>query len=247
MPMRLSRRRRWILAASPLAATALPAAFVGSRLGTDNFATVVPSGVYRASQMRADALDRALKQHRIKTVLNLRGEHLDQPWYRDERDTTLRDGATQVDIALSSSEWMSRAQARALVAVLDRGERPILIHCLHGSERTGVVTAFSELLRPGGSIATARAQFSWRYLFLGVGNGARMPRHLDRYEAWLASRSRTHTPDLFRRWVREIYIPERPSREYWAHDAVPPVVVTKPDGTRLARGFDTTDETPAPR
>ncbi len=233
--IRPTRRRRLILAAIGLTAC-MPLGFVGSRLATDNFAAVATGSVYRASQMRADALDRAIKRHAIKTVLNLRGEHLDQPWYRDERATTLRDGATQVDVALSSTEWMSRAQARALVDVLDRGERPILIHCLHGSERTGVVAAFSELLRPGGTLASARAQFSWRYLFFGLGNGGRIPEHLDRYESWLAARSLPHSPDLFRRWVREIYVPERPSREYWARDPIPPVVITKPDGTRLAKG-----------
>ena len=94
-----------------------------------------------------------LREHRIKTVLNLRGSNLGDAWYRDEVAATNHAGATQVDVAMSSCVWMSRAQLRALIGRLMTAEYPMLIHCAWGSERTGLVSAFAELLRPGGTLA----------------------------------------------------------------------------------------------
>jgi len=155
-----SRFRPWVLA------VLVVGGLVGWKLGlSDNFATVRPGTLYRSGQMEASALSAVIDRHRIKTVLNLRGSHPESSWYRAERAATLGAGATQVDIPLSSCEWMSRAQARALLEVLDSAERPLLIHCFHGSERTGLVAAFAELLRPGATVLDAERQFSAWYLY----------------------------------------------------------------------------------
>ena len=161
-------RRLWLIAALVLGGA------VGWRFGlSDNFATVRVGALYRSGQMGADGLASTLARHQIRTVLNLRGSHPESAWYRAERSATLAAGATQVDIPMSSCEWMSRAQARALLEVLDSAERPLLVHCFHGSERTGLVAAFAELLRPGSTLADADAQFSARYLYFGIGDRRR--------------------------------------------------------------------------
>ncbi len=196
-------------------------------LVSDNFGTVRPGDLYRSGQMEAPSLAKALREHRIGTVLNLRGSHPESPWYRDERAATLAAGATQVDIPLSSCEWMSRAQARALLEVLETAERPLLVHCFHGSERTGMVAAFAELLRPGSTLDDAEAQFTARHMYFGIGDGVVMHRHLERYESWLEGQSLAHDPDRFRRWLTSEYRPESPNREQWNYDPYPLVVVTK--------------------
>jgi protein tyrosine phosphatase (PTP) superfamily phosphohydrolase (DUF442 family) len=201
---------------------------VGWDLATANFGTVQDGRVYRSGQMPARALARTIRREGIKTVLNLRGSNPDQPWYRAERAATLGAGATQVDMSLASDLWLSRAQARTLVRVLDTSEYPILIHCEWGSERTGLASAVAELLRPGGSLAEARRQFSLGYLFLPMGDGAVTRDHLDRYEQWLRDRGRPHSPERFRLWIAEGYRPGHPSREDWPYDPKPLVVITRP-------------------
>ena len=224
--MRLVRRRVWLIRA--LLLLALPIlSFVGWNQWTANFAAVRPGEVYRSGQMGPGTLHRTLGDRGVKTVLNLRGHHPETAWYRDELAATLAKGATQIDVALSSCEWMSKAQARALVDILDHAERPILIHCFHGSERTGLISAFSELLRPGSTFADARDQFSVGHLYLPIGDGVVMPHHLDAYEAWLSERGGAHAPDTFRLWVAEGYTPGSPSREEWPFDPYPLKVVTK--------------------
>ncbi len=183
--------------------------------------------------MDAGGLSRAVHARQIRTVLNLRGSHPESAWYRRERAATLAGGATQVDIPLSSCEWMSRAQARALLEVLEAAERPLLVHCFHGSERTGMVSAFAELLRPGSTLDDAEAQFSPRHLYFGIGDGVVTHRHLEAYRAWLQGRSTPHTPARFRRWLAAEYTPGQPGREAWAYDPYPLVVTTRPPA-RLA-------------
>jgi protein tyrosine phosphatase (PTP) superfamily phosphohydrolase (DUF442 family) len=203
-------------------------AFLGWLFGIwDNFGTVRPGELYRSGQMTGSDLTGKLRDHRIKTVLNLRGSHPESSWYIDERNATLQAGATQVDIALSSCEWMSRAQARALLEVLETAEKPLLVHCFHGSERTGIVSAFAELLRPGSTLLDAEAQFSMRHMYFGLGDGVITRQHLELYESWLRTQSLTHSPDHFRRWLGSEYQPGKPCREQWNYDPYPLVVRTR--------------------
>ncbi len=111
-----------------------PVAFVGWTSYTHNFHAIRPGQLYRSARCPPDQAADTIRQYRIKTVLNLRGPNANQAWYRSERDAALKEGATLVDVSMSSCEWMSRAQLRAVVTLLETGERPILIHCQHGSQ-----------------------------------------------------------------------------------------------------------------
>jgi protein-tyrosine phosphatase len=202
--------------------------FVAWDQATFNFGEVQPGRVYRSGQMPAAALAQTVQTHRIKSVLNLRGANPENAWYRHEVTATNSAGATQYDVSMSSCVWMSRAQLRKLIEVLDTAERPLLIHCQWGSERTGLVSAFAELCRPGGTLGDARAQFSIRYLFLPVNDGKVMAQHLEQYENWLRARGLLHEPASFRRWAAEGFEPGLPNREQWPYDPYPLVVITRP-------------------
>ena len=233
--MHRSRIRRWFLR-SLAALLLVPLGFLGWNRASNNFATLVPGQVFRSGQMPARSLAETIRDKKIRTVLNLRGVNAAEPWYRAERSATLDAGAAQVDVAMSSCLWMSRAQMIALVDVIDTCERPLLIHCAWGSERTGLASAFATLLRPGSTFNEARAQFSIRYLFVRFKDGKVMAEHLDQYEEWLRSRGGTHHPDRFRRWVVEGYEPGRPGREEWPFDPYPLVVVTRPAAQHRTAG-----------
>jgi protein tyrosine phosphatase (PTP) superfamily phosphohydrolase (DUF442 family) len=224
----MTRKRRRIALAALLALVLPPGGYFAYRVSTGNVSQVVPGSVYRSAQLDGDSLRALIAEGRIKTVLNLRGPNIDQGWYKDEVRATLDREATQIDVPLASDHWLSRDQARTLVGILDTAERPLLIHCQFGAERTGLVSAMEELLRPGGSLASARSQFSVRYLFLPVQDGKVMVGHLDLYETWLAGQKLAHSPEAFRRWLLDEYEPPSPSREQWPHDPYPLKVVTQP-------------------
>lgn len=227
MPERRTRYRRLFVRLT-LAACLVPLGILGVRWAGGNQGTLVSGEVYRAGQLTGGGLKRAISRHRIKTVLNLRGSNPDQPWYRAERAASLDGDAILVDIAMASDLWLSRAQARMLVDVVETCERPLLIHCQWGAERTGLVAAIIELLRPGGSLESAYDVFSPYYLYLPISDGLVMRAHVDRYADWLAELGIGHTPELFRRWFLEDYVPETPSREQWPYDPYPLAMITRP-------------------
>ena len=223
---RPSRPVRWVFRAVAAIVVA-GLLFVAWDQATHNFGEVQRDRIYRSGQMPASALARTIRDHRIKTVLNLRGANKD-PWYAAERATTLEAGATQVDIPMSSCVWMSRAQLRTLIATFDTAEYPMLIHCQWGAERTGLASAFAELLRPDSTLEDARRQFSIRYLFVRVSDGKIMAEPMDQYERWLGIHGLTHAPATFRRWAEDGFQPMTPNREQWPYDPYPLVVVTRP-------------------
>ncbi len=151
------RRVRWV-AFIVATCTTLPttALYLWRSEYQHNFGTIVPDRLYRSAQLGRGAIAPILQRHHIKTVLNLRGTNVRQRWYRDERDAVLAAGATLVDLGMASCDWMSRSQLRTLVRVLDTSDYPLLLHCQHGSERSGWASAVATLLRPGATLADAR-------------------------------------------------------------------------------------------
>jgi hypothetical protein len=226
--MKRSRRSTVWAVRLGLAVVVVPILYLAWDQANYNFGVVRPDHIYRSGQMPPHALANTIAAHHIRTVLNLRGSNRVDAWYRDEVAATNHASATQIDVAMSSCVWMSRAQLAAVVDVLDSADYPLLIHCAWGSERTGLVSAFAELLRPGSTLGDARAQFSLAYLFVRLGDGQVMAEHLDQYENWLRAEKRHHDPANFRRWVKEGFKPGVPNREQWPYDPYPLVVITRP-------------------
>jgi hypothetical protein len=221
------RRGRWFARLLAMV-LAVPLTWIGWNQATYNFAVLQPGRIYRSGQMFPSALLRTLREHEVKTVLNLRGPNPRESWYRDEIATTLAAGATQVDLPLSSCVWMSRIQLRTFIRVLDTCEYPVLLHCAWGSERTGLAAAIAELLCAGSTLADARRQLALRYLYVRLGDGRIMAEFLDQYENWLRAKNLEHRPEVFRTWVEDGYLPGKPNREEWPYDPSPLVIVTQP-------------------
>jgi protein tyrosine phosphatase (PTP) superfamily phosphohydrolase (DUF442 family) len=232
--MSARRVRKRVVRLVVLFALAPPALFLAARLSKHNFAEVDHGRFYRSAQMPAEALGRVVRAHGIRTVLNLRGSNPASPWYRAERAATLAAGATLVDVHMASDMWLSRAEARTLLDILDTCEYPVLVHCQWGAERTGLVSAISRLLRPDSTLGDARGQFSLYYLYVKAGDGAVMERHLDQYEHWLKTQGANHSPARFRRWLASLYIPGHPNRGEWPFDPYPSVIISHPTPTPQA-------------
>lgn len=239
---RTRRRLRWLRRTITIPLL-LAGGFVGVRYGTGNFAEIEPGAYYRSAQLTAGGLARTLRTNQIRTVVNLRGCNPEQDWYRAERAATLAAGATQVDLAMASDLWLSRDQMRTLVDVLRTAERPVLLHCEWGAERTGLASAIVELLRPGGSLESARDQFGPYYLYLPTADGLVMSGHVDAYEAWLRENQFAHSPGRFLTYANEAYDPGSPSREEWPYDPYPLVVVTRPEADAVAGAATATGAT----
>jgi tyrosine-protein phosphatase SIW14 len=101
---------------------------------------LVKDGFYRSEQpSRSDF--RVVDSMGVKTIVNLRNVRKDN---RKSRGTNLK----LVHIPINT--WrMSYADVVSAMKAIDESEKPVLLHCIHGSDRTGVVTAAYRMVHQG--------------------------------------------------------------------------------------------------
>ena len=173
------------------------------RLLGNNLHTVISQEVYRSAQPSSAVLERWIRELGLRTVINLRGEN-DSAWFKAEHAVAKAHTVDVYDLQLASGSLPHRKALQQLVHHLDTAARPILLHCAQGIERTGIASAVAVLLA-GGSVEEARRQFSLNYGFVPMLDDH--PKMLDDYEQWLAVHGRSHSPDGFRHWVENDYVP----------------------------------------
>jgi hypothetical protein len=168
---------------------------------------VIPGEVYRSAQLSARTLEQIIREKQIRTVVNLRGCCDPESWYLDEARVTLRNDVSQEDLGFSAARLPSNVTLRQLLEVLDRSEYPILFHCHKGADRTGMASAITLLLRTDTPLEEARRQLGFRYGHLPLGRTINIDRFFDLYQEWLIGRGLTHSPAVFRHWIKEDYCP----------------------------------------
>ncbi len=128
-----------------------------------NFGTVIDGVVYRSNQPSAAQLATYTKDHGIRSVINLRGAHPGSGWYNTEMAAARSLNLVHYDFAMSDSEELSSERARELIALIGRAEKPVLIHCKAGADRTGLASALYLAKLAGATEAQAERQISIRY------------------------------------------------------------------------------------
>ena len=209
--------RRVALKLTAVVAVGVVAGYFGWIFFGLNDHTVIPGQVYRCSQPSAWGVEHLVARHGVRTVLNLRGtsqklHEAKSAWYKREAEATFAADVSQEDVTLSAYLLPPPAEIRRALEVLDHAERPILVHCKQGADRTGLVSGMAILLAPGGTLAAARRELWPIYGHFPVGRTTAMDDFFDRYERWLAGRP--HAPDLFRDWVQKHYTPGPAASRY---------------------------------
>ena len=129
-----------------------------------NFHEVDPGKFYRSAQMTPDELRDAIKQYGIRTVINLRGDHPEDAWYTDEQSLLKSVGVRMVDVSFSTYTVPRPAELKKYVETISNAERPILVHCRAGADRTGEASAIYAMEFMDQSREQALEQLSIKYL-----------------------------------------------------------------------------------
>ena len=106
-----------------------------------NLHEVVAGEMYRSSQPDNEMLASLKARTGIRTIINLRGANPKAAWYRAEVEESARLGIALVDFRMKASRGLTMEQAVALINLMQRAEKPILIHCQSGIDRTGLASA----------------------------------------------------------------------------------------------------------
>ena len=171
-----------------------------------NFGVVVPGAVYRSGEPTADQMRQWAREYRIKSVINLRGDGAKTIDLDPAPDA---DGVRTLVITLSSRELPTREHLAALAGVLETAQRPILIRCRDGVDRTGMASALAAMAIGQEDYATAKRQAwvlpgPWKR----KGGEDYIGDVFDLYERYCA-RSGLGTDGWaqFKRWALEVYYP----------------------------------------
>lgn len=125
-----------------------------------NFHTVLEGELYRSGQVTGRQLEQYTNKVGLKSVLNLRGASDGSDWYDAEIADSSRLGLVHADFALSASREVTKEEAVELIALMHSLPKPLLIHCKHGSDRTGLLSALYMAAIAGQDEETAEGQLS---------------------------------------------------------------------------------------
>ncbi len=151
-----------------------------------NFDQVAP-GVYRSNHPNHKRFT-AYGAMGIKTILNLRGT-AQQPHYLFEVESCAALGLTLVDNQMAARRAPKKRELRRLLDSFATIERPFLMHCKSGADRTGLAAALYLMLYEDASLEEARKQLSFRYLHIRRTRTGILDHFLDVYAARAAESS----------------------------------------------------------
>lgn len=137
--MRLFRVIKWLVVVT-LAPLLLLGAYMGINQLRGNFHEVIPGELYRSGQPSDQDIASYSKRYGIKTILNLRNEER-ADWYARETEAARKSGIEIIDFPMSADRELSLEQSRQLALIMARAQKPLLIHCEHGANRTGLASA----------------------------------------------------------------------------------------------------------
>lgn len=157
------RRWQWRAFAAFLIFASPLLVYVAYTIHIANFHTVASGKAYRSGQMNTQQLTRTIQNYGIKSILNLRGENLSSEWHQKEIAATEKLNVIYYDRGLSSGDRLTLEQMDDLVTLLRQAPKPVLIHCLGGADRSGLVSALYRFAIDGQTPCEADKELSFWY------------------------------------------------------------------------------------
>ncbi|WP_372519686.1 dual specificity protein phosphatase family protein [Candidatus Ruminimicrobiellum ovillum] len=111
-----------------------------------NFHVVTKNEAYRSGQLDKNLLKYYVKKYGIKSVINLRGAEPGKDWYDDEIEVCSKYGINHYDLDMAMDKEPTDEQIKILIGFFKTAPRPVFIHCLGGSDRTGLASTLWKIV-----------------------------------------------------------------------------------------------------
>lgn len=126
------------ITAAIAAAGAVTAKVILPTIVPKNFGVVEPGRLYRAGELTPAATDRVIREHHIRTIVDLGAYDKDPAGERVAERTASALGVERRVFRLEGDGTGNpNAYVEALRIITDPARQPVLVHCSAGSERTG--------------------------------------------------------------------------------------------------------------
>ncbi len=118
--------------------------------------------VYRSGELNKYNLTYYIKKYKFKTIINLNGTS-SRDIYKDEISIAKDFNITHINHKLSNKKFLDFNQTIELVQLMKKAEKPLLIHCIGGADRTSLASALYHYAILGKTKEQSQKQFSLLY------------------------------------------------------------------------------------
>jgi protein tyrosine phosphatase (PTP) superfamily phosphohydrolase (DUF442 family) len=171
----------------------------------------VAEGVWRSNQPSPGRLE-TLKMRGFRTILTLRGQTKNS-FALLETEACARLGLRLECCGMSATALGPRSRMLELLDLFDRIERPFLIHCKSGADRTGLASALYLLHFGLADHATAARQLHWRFMHFANSRAGVLDHVITAYGKACDASAR---PLALRTWIETQYDPVHLTAEWEA-------------------------------
>lgn len=211
MKKRNSNIQKW--AGAMLVAMALGVAIWWHISLNPRFFPVIENQIYRSAQLSVSRLDDIIQGYGIRTIIALIGPEKGAPWYENEKALAAQRQVQMLNIGFGSHELPQHNRLNQLVDALLGAQRPVLLHCRRGADRTGMASAIALILNSDLPLEIIEKQFSWRFGVVPYSNSIGVM-FFNQYSRWLSATGRFHSRDNFLDWIRNHYVDPKGNIEY---------------------------------
>jgi protein tyrosine/serine phosphatase len=170
----------------------------------------VAPGVFRSAQPTPGQLRAWVRRHGIRTVVNLRAERNCGAFVLEE-EACAELGVALVNVRVRSRDVPSKELIWTLERLFAEVEKPVLMHCKSGADRTGITGALYLVLAEGRPVSAAVGQLAKRYGHIRQAKTGILDYFFERYV-----HDDAREPLAFRDWVRDVYDPVALKRDFLA-------------------------------
>ena len=146
-----------------------------------NFHAITRGEAYRSALLDRDELEHYIKKYEIKSIVNLLGDHPNEPWYREEKEVSADHNLEHYDLSLPATHEPTEEEARELVEIFKNAPRPVLIHCKAGADRSGLAAAMWKVVVDKEPKSVAAKELSVLYGHIPIGKTIAMDHFFEKW------------------------------------------------------------------
>lgn len=176
--------------------------------------------VFRSAQLKPKELSHLIASKHIDIVLNVRGGSDEEAWYKEEKELTLSLGKEYHALGFSVYRPPSKERFIDIINVIEKAKaenKNLLIHCKAGADRTGLISAISQIILYDFPVDKAfKSSLNIPYGHLPNPNGP-VEQVLLRYQI-----EKKKNPELdFKNWIKNHYVRKEILIHAAKHKAIP--------------------------
>ena len=178
-----------------------------------NFQEVVDGRIFRSAQFSGTKLEKYIRKHELKTIINLRGENEGKEWYETEKEIAANNHVEFYDLGLEALTLPPFLLLDPIVETLQSAKRPLLIHCRSGVDRTGLVSALALAIESDPPISLVKKQLPLNPLTRLFRDSVGVV-FFSAYEKWLSETDNEHSADNLLYYIEREYVDDSGNMEY---------------------------------